>query len=213
MIYDFGKILNDQELTELKSAIKSNRNLWTHETTYWGKYQRAQPINFLGSPIYPASSAPQLYSGLRAKSQEFLTTNCSELLKRTLQCVAEKYNRSVIEHLPNTSLPGFHVLHSESPCFVKYEYHQDNDFLEFTEADFNFNDFYSFTVAIELPKSGAWLDYNDGAIFPYSDGHAYSWKSDLDHKIGDVTLSGPDDYRITYQGHFILQPDKLLYYW
>ena len=53
---------------------------------------------------------------------------------------------------------------------------------------------------------------NETFSHPYTAGHAYMWKSDIWHKIGDVSLNG-DDYRITFQGHLIVHSNKLLYYW
>ena len=219
-ITDLGIVLNKQELETISSAVKQNPDLWTHESEYWGKDRISLPINFLGSPIYPAKARPGLYRKLRAKSEKFLIDNTSVLLQRTMYHLCSFYNCEFYQKLEDTSLPGFHVIHSITPTTVKYEYHQDRDYLEYYEDfgsrdKYNFNNFYSFTVAIELPKAGATVDFKleEEFKYPYQVGHAYTWKSDIWHKIGDVVLQDANDYRITYQGHFIIQDNKILYYW
>lgn len=215
-IYDLGLILSAEELDQLRCVIKSNTQLWTHESTYWGENHIRKPIYFLGSPIYPAKSIPPLYCDLREKTKQFLIDNTTSIISKILNLVGEMFHRRIVEHLPNTSLPGFHIFRSIEPCREEYEYHQDADFLEFTNATFDFNDFYSFVAIIELPSAGGSLDYkmnNKHQALNYINGHAYVWKSDIWHKIGDVILTNENDYRITFQGHFIVQPDKILYYW
>ena len=220
IIQNLGIVLNDDESQILASSIKDVRDIWTHESVYWGKERSEKPIYFLGSPIYAAKSDPGLYKKLRNKTDKFLIDHTSNLLKRTLELISKFYECPIIEQLDDTSLPGFHVLHKEKPHSEKYTYHQDKDYLEYY-ADFNvakpyqFDNFYSFIVPIEVPKSGATLDFkieDQSFSFKYEVGHAYIWKADVWHKIGDVALNG-DDYRITFQGHFIIDADKILYYW
>ena len=221
IIKDLGQILSEEEIDKLSNSIKQNRNLWTHESVYWGKDHSHMPINFLGSPIYPAKSMPGLYRKLRPLTQQYLVDATSTLLSRVLQLLIKLYNVSLAEQLPDTSLPGFHVITSSTKFHAVYDYHQDADYLEYyedfgTKINYNFDNFYSFTVAIELPKSGGTVDFKteSGLIsHQYKIGHAYTWKSDIWHRIGDVILENENEYRITYQGHFIIQADKLLYYW
>ena len=220
IITDLGPVINEQEISTLSELIKNNNNLWTHESVYWGKHRSELPINFLGSPVYPAKAFPTLYFRLRNKSNRFLIDNTTTMLQRTLNLINQKFGCSAIEQIDDSSLPGFHVFHSTIPCTQTYDYHQDADYLEFykdfdVDTKYDFNNFFSFTVAIELPVAGATIDFkleNETFSHPYTAGHAYMWKSDIWHKIGDVSLNG-DDYRITFQGHLIVHSNKLLYYW
>lgn len=221
IITDLGSVLTLAEAQNLSELIKKNRDIWTHESVYWGENRVKKPINFLGSPIYPAKANPSLYNKLREKSKQFLIDNTTVMLQKTLQLVGEMYGCSTIEQLPNTSLPGFHILCSDTPCIEKYQYHQDADYLEFhrefgTTVPYKLSDFYSFSVAIELPRAGATIDFDAGAEglrFPYEVGHSYVWRGGDLHKIGDVHLAGNTDYRITFQSHCVIQQNKLLYYW
>jgi hypothetical protein len=220
-IYDLGSVLTDQETCDLSRSIKENKNLWTHESFYWGSKHKGKPIHFLGSPVYPAKFLPSAYRKLREKSNQFLIENTASLLQKILKTIGEMHNCSIIEHLDNSSLPGFHVFHSNTPCIEEYNYHTDNDYIEFQSelglaVPYSLSNFYSFTVAIELPNAGGTVDFKleDDMLFslPYKVGHAYMWKADIPHKIGNVILDSTD-YRITFQGHFIRQPNKILYYW
>jgi len=221
IVKDLGQILNQEEIQSISNSIKENKNLWTHESVYWGKKRINEPINFLGSPVYPAKQRPGLYRKLRPLSQQYLIDTSSTMLSRVLKLLTELHNVSTAEQLTDTSLPGYHVMTSPQKWHRVYSYHIDRDYLEYYEefnetVPYNFDDFYSFTVVVEVPKAGATVDFkiDDQEIkYPYTVGHAYTWKSDIFHKIGDVILDDDTDYRITFQGHFILQPDKLLYYW
>ena len=221
-IFDLGCILNQEEAEHLSSLIKKNRDIWTHASVYWGEAVKEKPMNFLGSPIYPAKATPGAYRKLRTKSNQFLIENASFILQKTLKSIGELYGCSTIEQLPDTSLPGFHVFSSSVPQTCEYDYHVDSDFLEYyrefgIKDVYNFNNFYSVTVTIEVPVAGASVDFKIGwddevISLPYKVGHCYVWKADIWHKIGNVKLNG-SDYRITYQAHFIRNDDKILYYW
>ena len=50
--------------------------------------------------------------------------------------------------------------------------------------------------------------------YPYSEnGRLLIWKGSLPHRAAPINLITDDEYRITYQGHFLLKPDKILYFW
>jgi len=219
-ITDLGLVIEKEEIDTLLLEIKKNKDLWVHETAYWGEERLDKPIYFLGSPIYAAKADPGLYRRLRSKSQSFLVENTSGVLKRTLELLIKKHDCSTYELLDDSSLPGFHILYKDKPHTEEYKYHQDKDYLEYYEAFnvkklYDFDNFYSFVVPIEIPASGATLDFkieDQVFSFSYETGHAYTWKADVWHKIGDVSFSG-NDHRITFQGHFIVDSKKLLYYW
>jgi hypothetical protein len=211
MITDLGPISTDV-IEETQTIVKANRDNWTHISEHWPNSFNS-PLYFYGSPVYACGPRHwEYYTEHRERSATVLKN--LRLLSITMRLLADHYQLPV-EQLPDTSLPGFHIFNGKSKQFTG-DYHVDSDYMNrFPKCGYSFTDFYSFTIPLELPSNGGGLDYRRGLPvyhYPYTVGHAYIWKSNIFHRIADVNMMD-DEYRMTYQGHFILQPDKLLYYW
>jgi hypothetical protein len=198
MFKDLGPV----EVGDDLSTIKANRHNWTHASEYWPKCI-GTPMYFFGSPVYTGGD----YIGLRVRSEGALSQ--IRLLSAVSSRLATFFNRPV-EHLSGSSLPGFHIFTGKG--LVSSQFHVDADYLDrFPTCGFHLGMIYSFVVPLQLPAAGSGLDTKVGHI-PYTVDHLFVWRASIPHKIPDIDLLEGES-RITYQGHFILQPDKLLYYW
>lgn len=220
MIKDLGKILDDEMIESIRDSVKSNRHLWTHYSEYPGPpLFNLLPLYFLGSPIYPCAENRNLYLEYRAKSEDYLKNTIKDLHKLTMSKLQDVYGFEPMQ-LSNTSLPGFHIFNSADNKLKQMtipRYHIDSDLIMyFPKVTIPIENFYSFNVVIETTSASDTLDYfidGEHKKYNYQLGHMYIWSANLYHKIGNIVLANDNEYRITYQGHCIKLPDKLLFYW
>ena len=220
MIIDLGKVLSGEMMEVLKHSVKSNRHLWTHYSEYpTPPLFKLLPLYFLGSPIYPCADRTSLYLEYRDKTEDYLRTTIKDLYELVMGKLTEIYNFTPTQ-LTNTSLPGFHIFNSANGKLKQMSipgYHIDSDLIAcFPKVTAPIENFYSFVVVIETTSVGDTLDYivdGERRKHNYQKGHMYIWPANMQHKIGDVALASDDEYRITYQGHCIKLPDRLLFYW
>jgi hypothetical protein len=226
MITDYGKIFTEEEISAISSLIKSNKHYWTHCSYYSGKDCVHFPKYYLGSPSYPLDemehlidNAPNRYIKFEEKSINFFKENIW-ITERILNKVTEIFQLPTEKY---GSFPGFHIMNSKkrNNTFVNI-YHTDLfDVFYYSLKNLKehniTNELYSMTVCIESPSSGAGLYYKEDDIekyYPYSEnGRLLIWKGSLPHRAAPINLITDDEYRITYQGHFLLKPDKILYFW
>lgn len=214
---DLGQVLSSKEILNLQTLVKSNRDLWTHCSDYWGDSYKGHWLYYLGSAISACVNDTSIYHTFRNRSEPFLIDHTQVLLNRMIAKMCDRFGVTEATHLPNTSLPGFHILINDTDAPIETgwdRYHYDSDLLSDSQFKHDFKKFYSFIAAIELPCGGSGLDYqidNQNHFFPYETGHGYIWKSDMLHKMNRSWLQ-PDEYRITFQGHMVVD-DTIQYYW
>jgi len=110
--------------------------------------------------------------------------------------------------------PSFHIFESNE-CFLNFPANWHYDFPNKTLGLGNENAF-SFTVVIDIPESGAGLEYKDGEEYKYlkyNVGDIILHKGDFLHNIAPLKEYKPNEYRITLQGHIIRYEDRLIMYW
>jgi hypothetical protein len=220
MITDLGRILDNEMIESIRDSVKSNRHLWTHYSEYPNPpLFKLLPLYFFGSPIYPCAERKDLYLEYREKSEDYLKNTIKDLHELVMSELQDVYKFEP-KRLANTSLPGFHIFNSAGGKLKQMSiprYHIDSDLIaRFPKVTVPIENFYSFVVVIETTSAGDTLDYiidGEHKKHNYQLGHMYIWPANMYHKIGDVALANDDEYRITYQGHCIKLPDKLLFYW
>ena len=109
--------------------------------------------------------------------------------------------------------PSFHIFESD-PAFLDYPSNWHKDFPHETLGLKN-DTAYSFTVVIEIPSSGAGLEYREGEekYLKYNVGDIIIHKGDFLHNIARLKEYVPNEYRITLQGHVIRHDGSLIMYW
>ena len=109
--------------------------------------------------------------------------------------------------------PSFHIFESD-PAFLDYPSNWHKDFPHETLGLKN-DTAYSFTVVIEVPSSGAGLEYRDGEekYLEYNVGDIIIHRGDFLHNIARLKEYVPGEHRITLQGHVIRHDGRLIMYW
>jgi hypothetical protein len=220
-VLDYGKILTDPEIEEIRDYLKQNRHVWTHASEIyppkdWPQLENA-PGHSIGGPYQNCRDLtdPKVSSKVQ-REQDFLNTPIIvNLRNKALKLFTDKYNLPA-EHLPKTSVPGFNIFNSQNRNKVQIIKHWHTDAIDNYFPDKKVDILYSVIVAIEVPrKSSNGIDYIEDGIekfFRYESGHVYVWSSDVMHKIPNLYLED-DEYRITYQMFFIIEDGKIWYYW
>lgn len=109
--------------------------------------------------------------------------------------------------------PSFHIFESD-PAFLDYPSNWHKDF-PYETLGLKNDTAYSFTVVIEIPSSGAGLEYRDGKekYLEYKVGDIIIHRGDFLHNIARLKEYVPNEYRITLQGHVIRHDGRLIMYW
>jgi hypothetical protein len=241
-VTDLGVVLSAEELQEVVALVLENKQSWTSISEYTREAD-GHPLYTLGSPLYLAGmaidiptlkeqragenykkpnevnpyltpSVRSIYKYFRKRSHAFFNAPQMLLLEKKLVSRLEQLYGLPARRHPNGSPPGFHVFNGVSE--TSYVYHIDGVLNDFNN-DHRYDVFKSCVVAIKLSSSKTdGLDFKDDGVLKnirYTEGHMYLWRADMPHKLADVSLLTPDDYRITYQLHFFKTPTELLYYW
>jgi hypothetical protein len=109
--------------------------------------------------------------------------------------------------------PSFHIFESD-PAFLDYPSNWHKDF-PYETLGLKNDTAYSFTVVIEIPSSGAGLEYRDGEekYLQYNVGDIIIHRGNFLHNIARLKEYFPNEYRITLQGHVIRHNGRLIMYW
>lgn len=203
----------NEDRMQIARDIKAQRDKWAHISEYPIYADETNtPMYYIGSPVYPCQSNKSLYTKKHLDSINTLQHITKYLQPVILEALSKHYNLP-IEHLPNASIPGFHIFNNvgkDSEVIIP-SFHMDIDILQLFPEVFK-GEIVSFVYIVETSNNGDRLDY-DGGILEYEENKLYLWSANLLHKIGDVYLETPEDYRITYQGHCIILEGKIYYYW
>lgn len=178
---------------------------------YWIKRNNV-PFYTLGRNAYMDGKTPEYYKDSKKLNLK-LKRHFYDLYV-TVQVYVSHYlgERVYIKH--NFALPGFHIFESNE-CFLNFPANWHYDFPHKT-LGLGDQDAHSFTVVIEIPESGAGLEYKDGEEYKYlkyNVGDIILHKGDFLHNIAPLKEYKPNEYRITLQGHIIRHEDRLIMYW
>ena len=107
----------------------------------------------------------------------------------------------ICEYSHHIALPGFQVF---TESFPDGYYHIDEQFFwPFPESQFSYERVLSITLPIELPSSGAYLQFRGSEKrVDYHLGHLYLFEGLTSHRIGSTEIQ-PGECRMTLQGHAI----------
>lgn len=212
-ITDFciDKILSRRECIYFTKKIKKHFLFWKN---------RNLVLSTLGIASYLDGNNFEYYKKQYLKSNKFLKENYGDLYKIIL-----KYFQSKVSNGINVkykfALPGFHIFKCNQifslPVASK---HID---LQFQKLKFNniknidFENTLSFTLCLELPKSGGGLYiYENGKQkVNYKRGYIVCHHGKTPHMIAPSTYTTDNEYRISLQGHGIYDKVKKTWwlYW
>ncbi|MBT9317725.1 hypothetical protein [Leptothoe spongobia] len=240
--YSYIPILNEEECKEVRDNLYALRS-------YWIKRSYDTPCNFftLGVATYLDASESQNVN--ETYHQRLRLYN--SILSEYFGCLLEKIRRSLQEYLnsPVTytksfALPGFHIFLAPSLSSIpQSEPHFDRQyhFLPWSNALDRIEPI-SFTLAINLPKSGGGLDswevsqytlnraYRCGLVHTienylkyvsrkekifhsYRIGYLFLHTRVFLHRISATQNLTLEDERITLQGHGVRIKGKWILYW
>lgn len=214
--------------------------------SYWRPRDERLPFLTLGVAGYIDGSdhfrGNEAYYAAVDESNQMLQANFTELYDKVLQCVAEQVGQPCY-YAAGQALPGFHIFKSH-PEFLKplgsrhFDFQYKNlHWPEEAEIKPDGNKL-SFTLALELPSSGAgmniwpqvmfdskkysrflysndhFLKKNPGEFIEYAIGHMLIHTGLELHQIASLEAFQEGERRITLQGHGIeAKSGTFLLYW
>jgi hypothetical protein len=218
-----ANFLDKEKCDKVFNAVMSLKDEWINiKDTAMNKPTPGVDItkhfaNFFGPSVYSmAMGNGDISKYLETKDHyhDILFNQFSELYDNIAFTVSQVlgvqcfYNSSVAP-------PGFHIFGpglDETIDYNYFHYHTDvfpaqlNDIIESGHV-------HSFIIPIRLPKSGAALLYNEDEVFHYTEGSLSYWNGTMPHKMADFTLSGEDDWRITWQIHVVVGENFGTIFW
>lgn len=170
------------------------------------------PFYTLGRNAYLDGKTPDYQKGLN-NMNERLIENFSNMYA-SIQTLLEEYFGEPVYIFHDYHIPSFHIFES-NPVFLNFpsNWHMDYPHKTLGIGD---KDTYSFTYVIDIPSSGAGMEYKEGEEYKYL---AYNVNDfilhtgDFLHNIAPLKEYKPNEYRITLQGHIVRDKDRLIMFW
>jgi len=179
-------------------------------SNYWIQRSPA-PFYTLGRNAYMDGKTKEYFKEARILNPK-LVTHFPDLYANVLFYLTNFIGEEV--HLNHKfAYPSFHIFESD-PAFLDYPSNWHKDFPHETLGLKN-DTAYSFTVVIEIPSSGAGLEYRDGEekYLKYNVGDIIIHRGNFLHNIARLKKYVPGEHRITLQGHVIRYDGRLIMYW
>lgn len=206
---------------------------------HWIQRKEDLPIYTLGAASYldAARSDDEKYRSSAKKNNDILWENFYSLYGRLAEVFSKKTGKP-IKFAEELALPGFHIFLShkmlEKPIA---KCHFDLQFfnIKWFNLPIELDSPISFTAAVELPKEGGGLNYWEIEYRNYRSASdrelaelcSLEEPNYLSYEVGKLVLHeglflhqiapgkdlGPDDKRITLQGHGVLSNGTYYLYW
>lgn len=184
-------------------------------TEKWISRSNEFPFFTIGRSAYLDGKTPEYNKDIRYDNALILGA-FGDLHEQALQTL-EHYFNEPINLSWDLRCPGFHIFPSD-PVFIEKgiagNWHQDypHETLELGSQDP-----WTFTIPIEIPKSGAGIDYIDEFNWiqhiPYKKAMMILHDGKDTHRIAGLKEYIPNEYRITMQGHLIRRNGRLEAFW
>lgn len=200
-IFDFA-VWDDVECAEVASRVYDLKDYWIT--------RGSGGFDTLGATLY--IDDPWAYAGIAAMANKLLERYFYEtpLFKKFISVLEAAYEEEVITS-PTFALPGFHIFTEKSNKYTGGHIHMDSAFSRMVNRP-EFDSPSSFTVVVEAPETGAALNYwldgevpqtTEPHVCNYKKGHLYLHSGLFFHQIRKTGDFGPNEARITLQGHGI----------
>lgn len=216
-IHDVEDFLSEDEIYLIKQKVYEMKSQWKpileyskyeHHKNFLNDKEKMQHV--LGDAIYLLHTKGE--SGKRDEIdwviQKDLKSNFNWLYQKLFKTIKKTFNVSTVEFDYTLPAPGFHIFGEYEVENAQYSLHQDSGILDYY-PDVDENNIRSFVSIIESPETPAHLeivvDSNHEKI-NYEYGTLHFWHGMIPHRIGQFSLK-KGEYRITFQGHFYVEPD------
>ena len=214
------KFMSEERAFEIVQKVRKQKNNWV---------RRNAAMSTLGTASYLDGGDKDIYEKMSIESNPFMIEHYNELLDDVLNYFQERCPDAKVKYRENAALPGFHVFHCNSLFSMRVaSVHKDLQYqrLKFTDEEEIDSEYtMSFTLALELPDSGAGLytfDSPDLGIFHYLIPppliHTFASKTRIDYKVGWMVVHNGMTFhmispckedkkkkRITLQGHGVYE--------
>lgn len=225
--------LTESESWEIGQKILQLKSQWI------SRMEGIVPAFTLGAASYidATNKADDQYHKLAKIHNPFLSSHFSDLYE-CLKIVLEREIGIQTEYEKDLALPGFHIFLSHKAFeFPVASSHYDLQFkkINWSYKEIDFDHPISYTVPIMLPSQGGGLNYWDFQyqetkildkekfeklqasskchFFPYHVGKLILHNGLIWHQIAPGKNLGPNDARITLQGHGLICDGILRLYW
>ena len=227
--FRFEQFYTEKDAQEISKRVMAQKHLWE---------RRNVAMFTLGTSSYVDGASSTEYQKKSAESNPRMLELFGDVEKRIIQYFSHRAPTATIKFRKNAALPGFHIfecnkLFSNPVASV----HRDLQFqrlaYEKTEK-IDFTNTLSFTIALQLPKSGSGLYMIDlppipntvQLLIPRPMITAVAQKTKIEYKVGYIVChngqhthmiapsawDGTDTYRITIQGHGVYDLNKKTWY-
>ena len=216
-VHDVKNFLNQNEIESIQQKVYDLKSNWKPILEY-KKYdqfrnfvqEKERMQHVLGDAIYLLHSKGEI--GKREEInwtlQRELKYHFDWLYQKLFQTIKETFNVSSVEFDHTLTVPGFHIFGEYEVKNAQYSLHQDSGILDYYPG-IDENNIRSFVTVIESPKTSAHLEIilnGRTEQINYEYGTLHFWHGMIPHKIGSFSLE-KDEHRITFQGHFYVEPD------
>jgi hypothetical protein len=217
-VHDAKNFLSENEIDVIKQKVYDLESNWKPIREY-EKYEEFRNFvqdkdrmqHVLGDAIYLLHKKGE--SGRRDEInwelQKVLKNEFDWLYQKLFKTIKKTFNASHVDFDYTLPVPGFHIFGKYEVQNAQYTTHQDSGILDYYPY-IDENNIRSFVTVIESPKTPAHLEImlGDGSEkVCYEQGTLHFWHGMIPHRIGSFSLK-KDEYRITFQGHFYLDPNS-----
>jgi len=170
------------------------------------------PFYTLGRNAYLDGKTEDYYKNLKHMNQRLISNFGNVYI--SIQEYLEEYLGEPVYLNHDYAVPSFHIFESD-PVFLNFPSNWHIDYPHKT-LGIGEQDPHSFTYVVEIPSSGAGLEYKDGEenkYLEYNVGDFIFHTGEFLHNIANLKEYKPNEYRITLQGHIIRDKDRLIMFW
>ena len=201
MLHTEQNFITEQERVAVKQKVLDLEEHWSSQRP--DRYSNVQ-FSTLGNALYILEADNQFPPCINHGTRRLLLENFNWLYQKICSKIADQTDKNTQLH-PQLTAPGFHIGHVPGSYHVPF-YHNDMSILTY-DREATLDHSYSILIPIEIPSSGAYLEYldenNQVRTLPYELGAWHQWKATVNHKVGDLLLL-ENEYRITLQCHYYL---------
>lgn len=216
-IHDVKDFLSNDELQLIKQKVYEFKSEWKPISEY-DRYENCRQFltdkdkiqHVLGDAIYLIHTKGQ--NGRREEINWELRDKLKQefhwLYQRLFKCIKQSFGMNLVEFDETLPVPGFHIFGEHEIENAQYIVHQDSGILDYY-PDVDENNIRSFVFLVQSSETPAYLDIvlgDKSEQFFYEYGTLHFWHGMIPHRIGAFSLK-KDEYRITFQGHFYVEPD------
>jgi hypothetical protein len=201
------EIISTKQCKIFSNTVKNDIKLWKKKYIIMSILGTASYIEGLKGFSY--------YKDEYLKTNKILYLHYQELLNIVLNYFQKRCPNSTVKY--RFALPGFHIFNCGKIFSLPFcSIHNDLQYLnlEFDEKiDLDLDKTLSFTLTLELPKTGGGLYIfgNEQVKINYFPGYIVCHNGKISHMISSSPQSNKISYRITLQGHGLY--DKLSNTW